>query len=259
MNRDDLLKELRKRADPAIVAGKARYGITPQYAGSGLAGSGLAGSGETLGIRIPDLLSMAKKIGTDHDLAVDIWSFRIHEARILACMIADPEKVSERLMEQWVGDFDSWDLCDQCCNRLFRKTDLAWEKMVEWTQRDEEYVKRAGFVLMAVRAVHDKTAPDGSFEALFPVICREASDDRNFVKKSVNWALRQIGKRNLALNKKAVATCEKIVKIDSKTARWIAGDARRELTGETVLKRLTAATPLMNWVGCHLIKKKSGI
>ena len=232
MNRDDLLEELKKRANPAIAAGKARFGIKSD---------GIK-SRDMLGILIPDLFSMAKKIGANHDLAIELWHSGIHEARILACMIDEPEKVSEKQMEQWAGEFDSWDICDQCCNRLFRKTDHAWKKMAEWTERDEEYVKRAGFALIAQLAVHDKAVGDDAFESLFPMICREATDDRNFVKKSVNWSLRQIGKRNLRLNRQAVEICEKILEMDSKTARWIANDALRELTGEKVLNRLSRSS-----------------
>jgi 3-methyladenine DNA glycosylase AlkD len=141
-------------------------------------------------------------------------------------------------MEKWVLDFDYWEICDQCCMNLFEKTGFAYEKAIEWSLRDEQFVKRAGFVLMARLAVSDKKADDSRFEQFFPMMLREADDERNFVKKAVNWALRQIGKRNLGLNEKAIETAMEIQKIDSKSARWIASDAIRELSGEAVQKRL---------------------
>ena len=181
---------------------------------------------------------MAKEIGKNHDLAQPLWSSGIHEARLLATMIDTPKSVTEIQMESWVKDFDSWDLCDQCCLNLFRKTPLAHQKAVEWSARQEEFVKRAGFVLMATLAVHDKKAGDEVFIAWLPFIKREATDERNFVKKAVNWALRQIGKRNLTLNQVAIQTAQAIQQLDSKSARWIATDALRELTSEKVQQRL---------------------
>ena len=141
-------------------------------------------------------------------------------------------------METWVKDFDSWDVCDQVCSNLFDKTPFAYRKAIEWSKREEEFVKRAGFVLMATLSVHDKKADNKKFEQFFPIIKRESNDNRNFVKKAVNWALRQIGKRNLSLNKKAIKTAKEIQKMDSKSARWIASDALRELTSEKIQKRL---------------------
>ena len=141
-------------------------------------------------------------------------------------------------METWVKDFDSWDICDQVCSNLFDKTPFAYRKVIEWSNREEEFVKRAGFVLMATLSVHDKKADDKKFEQFFPIIKREANDNRNFVKKAVNWALRQIGKRNISLNKKAIKTAKEIQKMDSKSAKWIASDAIRELTNEKIQKRL---------------------
>jgi len=149
-----------------------------------------------------------------------------------------PKRVTEAQMEQWVQDFDSWDVCDQCCMNLFRKTPFAHAKVVEWSGCEEEFVKRASFALMATLAVHDKKADNAQFEQWLPLIKREATDERNFVKKAVNWALRQIGKRNLALNAAAIQTATEIEAIDSKSARWIAKDALRELTGEKVQQRL---------------------
>lgn len=218
-----IIAELESLANPANVAGMARYGIKVDRA---------------YGVSVPVLRSMAKAIGTDHALAGELWASGLHEARLLACLIDDPSKVTEAQAERWVKGFDSWDICDGCCSNLFDKTKLAYPKAFEWSGREEEFVKRAGFVLMAALAVHDKRAPDERFEKFFPVITREASDDRNFVKKAVNWALRNIGKRNRALNGKAVAVAERIRKIDSRAARWIASDAIRELTNEKVRSRL---------------------
>jgi 3-methyladenine DNA glycosylase AlkD len=153
-------------------------------------------------------------------------------------MIENPKEVSVEQMERWVRDFDSWDVCDQCCSNLFDKTQFAYEKAVEWSTRDEEFVKRAGFVLMACLAVHDKKAKDEALLRFLPIIKGGATDDRNFVRKAVNWALRQIGKRNLILNRKAVETATEIYQLNTKNARWIASDALRELNGEAVQKRL---------------------
>lgn len=192
-----------------------------------------------LGVRIPDLRRLAKQVGTDHSLALGLWKTGIHEARILASMIDDPAAVTERQMESWAGDFDSWDLCDQCCGNLFDRTPFAYGKAVDWAGRDEEFVKRAGFALMAWAAVHDKTADNGTFLEFLPIVEREADDDRNFVKKAVNWSLRQIGKRNRWLHRAALDVAKRLAaRNDSRPARWIGTDAVRELTSEPVRARL---------------------
>jgi len=219
---DAVLKKLKSLSDPKAVEGMARFGINPK---------------NTYGVSIPNLRSMAKKIGRNHVLAQQLWSSGIHEARILAGMVDAPEMVTEEQMEQWVKDFDSWDVCDQCCSNLFDKTNFAHQKAAEWSRRREEFVKRAGFVLMAALSVHDKKAKDEAFMKFLPIIKRESTDDRNFVRKAVNWALRQIGKRNATLNRAAIKTAEEIQKIESKSAKWIASDALRELTSEAVQKR----------------------
>jgi 3-methyladenine DNA glycosylase AlkD len=167
----------------------------------------------------------------------------VHEARSLAALIDDPRQVTEEQMERWVADFDSWDVCDGCCGDLFDKTPFAHRKAVEWAGRDEEFVKRAGFALMAWLAVHDKKAPDEAFLAFLPVIARESGDGRNFVKKAVNWALRGIGKRNAALNAMAIQTAQEIQSMGSRPGRWIASDALRELTSDKVRERLHARAP----------------
>jgi len=156
----------------------------------------------------------------------------------VASLIGDPALVTERLMESWVADFGSWAVCDGCCCVLFDKTSFAWRKAIEWSRRDEEYVKLAGYVLMAALAVHDKTAPDAKFLRFLPAIRRGAADDRNFVKKAVTWALRQIGKRNRELNRAAIRAAREIREMGSPSARWIAADALRELQSETVARRL---------------------
>jgi 3-methyladenine DNA glycosylase AlkD len=191
-----------------------------------------------LGISVTQLRKLARQIQRDHDLAQQLWASGIHEARILASILDLPSEVSEAQMEAWAAEFNSWDLVDQCCGNLFDKTPFAWDKATQWSRREEQFVKRAGFSLMAYLAVHDKKAPDARFERFLPIIEREASDDRNFVKKSVNWALRQIGKRNGRLNEAAIRRAERIKRIDSKAARWIASDALRELTKPSVQQRV---------------------
>ncbi len=167
-----------------------------------------------------------------------MWRTGIHDARLLATLIDDLAEVTQAQMERWAKDFNSWAVCDAACGCLFDKTPCAWSKAIEWTRRDEEYVKRAGFVLMAALAVHDKKAPDECFERFLPYIKQQANDDRNFVRKGVNWALRQIGKRNRRLNKLAIQTAREIRVLNTKAARWIAADALRELTSENVQARL---------------------
>lgn len=226
MNYTNVLKKMKSLSNPKAVAGMARFGINPE---------------NTYGISIPNLRKMAKQIGKNHALAQQLWLSGIHEARILAGMIDEPQMVTEKQMEDWVRDFDSWDVCDQVCSNLFDKTSVAHKKAMEWSKREEEFVKRAGFVLMAALSVHDKEANDEAFLKFLPIIKRESSDSRNFVKKAVNWALRQIGKRNINLNKEAIKTAKEIQKIDSKFAKWIASDALRELTSKAVQKRISAA------------------
>ncbi len=219
----EILSELKSLSNPEAVAGMARFGINPN---------------NTYGVSIPNLRRMAKEIGKDHLLAQQLWASGIHEARILASMVDKPDMVTEDQMESWVKDFDSWDVCDGCCMNLFEKTESAYRKCVEWSSREEEFVKRAGFVLMARLAVSDKKAEDKQFINFLPIIKREATDNRNFVKKAVNWALRQIGKRNINLNQIAIKTAKDIQKIDSKVAKWIAADAIRELESKAVQDKL---------------------
>ena len=220
----------------ASRAGMERYGINVEQA---------------FGVSVYELRKLAKRLGTDHELALALWATGNHEARLLACFVDDPAQVTPEQMESWARDFDSWDLCDQATTSLFDLTPHAWTKAVEWAGREEEWVKRAGFALMAGLAAHDTTAPDRAFVELLPLIENEAFDSRNFVKKAVNWALRNTGKRNRALNEAAVACAGRIRQradaraggrrggdLGARAARWVASDALRELTSERIVAGL---------------------
>jgi 3-methyladenine DNA glycosylase AlkD len=219
----EIIAYLHTLANPENVAGMAKFGINPQG---------------TLGISIPVLRDTAKKVGKDHALALELWASGIHEARILAALVDEPSKVTPAQMDTWAGDFDSWDVCDQVCANLFDRTPHASGKALEWSERPEEFIKRAGFTLMACLAWHDKKASDALFESFLPAIVREAVDERNFVKKAVNWALRQIGKRDRRLNALAIQTAQQIAQLPGKPPRWIAADALRELTDPKTQSRL---------------------
>jgi 3-methyladenine DNA glycosylase AlkD len=219
----DVLEKLKVKAKPDQLSGMARYGMSVDH---------------RLGVSVPDMRKLAREMGKDHLLALELWKTGIAEARIVAALVDEPAKLTEQQMEDWVKDIDSWDVCDQVCMNLFEKTPLAWQKIIDWSEREEEFVKRTAFSLIACLAWHDRTAGDEKFIELLPVIKRGATDERNFVKKAVNWALRTIGKRNPNLNKDALDTAREIQKLDSKAARWIAADAIRELESEAVLGRL---------------------
>jgi 3-methyladenine DNA glycosylase AlkD len=219
-----IIDEFKRLGHPKSLTGMARYGIKTDKA---------------FGVSVPKLRQIARKIGRSHNLAKQLWQTGIHDARLLAGMIDDPQKVTEDQMEAWAAGFDSWDVVDGSCGNLFDKTPYAIQKAKEWAERREEYVKRAGFVLMAELAVHDKKLGDNEFMKFLPLIVRESSDNRNFVKKAVNWALRQIGKRNLTLNRAAIRTCKDMQKAaSSSSSKWIAVDALRELTSPQVKERL---------------------
>ena len=218
-----VIKRLRGMSNDDNVRGMARYGIA---------------TAGTLGISMPEIRRMAKELGKDHELALELWKSKIHEARILAALIAEPKRMTRRTMELWVKDFDSWDVCDQVVSNLFDKTSVAYELAFVWSVREEEYVRRAGYVMMAALAVHDKPASDRAFLDFLPVIVAGANDNRNFVRKAVNWALRQIGKRNLSLNQAAISCAQEIAGLDSNSAKWIAGDALRELKDPKIQERL---------------------
>jgi len=218
-----IINRLEALSNPCSIEGMSRYGITPSRA---------------YGVSIPELRRLAKETGKDHELALLLWDNDARETRILAGMIDLADMVTEEQVEEWVKDFDYWEICDQCCMNLFEKTSFAYSKAILWSSQEEEFVKRAGFVLMVRLAVSDKKADDASFEQFFPSIVNESCDSRNYVKKAVNWALRQIGKRNPHLHSQAFGTAKEILVIDCSAARWIAKDAIRELTDEKVLKRL---------------------
>ncbi len=211
---EEIITALKQASIPANLAGMQRFGIDTRYA---------------LGVPIPVLRGMAKKIKKNHALASQLWKTNIHEARILASMIDDPALVTPGQMDKWVKDFYSWDLCDQVCGNLFDRAAFAINKAKEYSENKHEYIKRAGFVLMAEYAVQNKTADNSVFLQFFPIIEREAWDERNFVKKAVNWALRQIGKRNASLRIEAIKVAKRILKQDTKVAKWIAKNALAEL------------------------------
>ncbi len=215
----DLLKE---KSNPTYLAGMKRFGID---------------SGRALGIPLPELRKLAKIIKKDHALALELWETGLHEARILASLIDDATQVTEQQIDAWVSDFYSWDLCDQVCGNLFDRTPFAVKKAKAYSADSREFVKRAGFVLMAEFAIHNKAAKDDVFIDFLPVIAREACDDRNFVKKAVNWALRQIGKRNEFLRQKAIETAEGIQTQNCKAAKWTAGNALNELKNARIKTR----------------------
>jgi len=219
----DVLEKLHSKAKPDQLEGMARYGMAVE---------------RRLGVSVPDMRKLAKEIGKDHKLALELWKSGIAEARIMAAMVGDPDKLTEEQMEDWVRGIDSWDVCDQVCMNLFEKSPLARKKIIDWSEREEEFIKRTAFSLIACLAWHDKKASDDKFIELLPVIKREATDERNFVKKAVNWALRNIGKRNLNLNEAAINIAKEIQRLDSKAARWVASDAIKELESEAVQIRL---------------------
>jgi 3-methyladenine DNA glycosylase AlkD len=220
---EELIASLRAQANPANVAGMARYGINPDG---------------TLGVPVHALRKMAKQAGRNHALAQQLWQTGIHEARILATLIDDPALVTARQMDAWARDFDSWDVCDHACHNLFRDSPRAFAKAAQWARARREFVRRAGFSIMAGLAVKAKSASDAQFEAFLPLIAAAADDDRNMVKKSVNWALRNIGKRNRRLHRIAIAAAEEIRLQDSRSARWIAADALRELRNPATVARI---------------------
>ena len=223
MNEERIIKHLNEMGDEQHLEKMKRFGIDTSTA---------------IGISVSELRKYARTIGKNHSLALKLWKTNIHEARMLAALLDEPRKVSEEQMETWTMGFNSWDLCDHCCYNLFDKTMFARKKINEWSKRNEEFVKRAAFSLIAALATHDKKASNESFEVFFPIIMRESSDERKYVKKAVNWSLRNIGKRNRFLNKRAIEIAEKIIEKKNKTSRWIATDAINELTSQKIQDRL---------------------
>jgi len=220
---EQIIAKLKALENPENLAGKARFGIDVS---------------KCLGLSMPQIRGIAKQIVKDHVLAEEMWQADLHETRLIASMIDIPKEVTEGQMERWAVGFNSWDIVDQTCGELFDRTPFTIEKIYQWAEREEEFVKRAGFALIAWQAVHNKKMPDDEFLAYFPVIEKASDDSRNFVKKAVNWALRQIGKRSAYLHATALKCAEKLAASNDKTARWIGKDAVRELTLEKTLKRL---------------------
>ena len=220
---DKINGQLKALSNPDAIPFMAKFGITPDH---------------IYGVKIPQLRQLAKSYRKDHELALALWKIDNRETHILASMIDDPKQLTENQMEAWAASFDYWEICDQVCMNLFEKHPLAWQKAVEWSNHTDPGKKRAAFVLIARLAVSDKKAPDERFMPFFPLIIQESTDENNLVKKAVNWALRQIGKRNFALNRQAINVAEEIRQIDSKSAHWIATDAIRELRSEAIQQRL---------------------
>ncbi len=222
MNYSQVIQKLKSLKNKKNAAGMSRFGIQGK---------------NIFGILKPRLDKLAREIGKDQSLSLKLWDSKIHEARVLAAAVGVHTEVTSAQMEKWVKGFDSWDVCDQVCGNLFDKTPLAVRKAFLWSSRKREFEKRAGFVMMAEMAVHDKKAPDKVFLSFLPVLRQEAWDERNFVKKAVNWALRQIGKRSQALNRAAIAEAKRIQKLGFPPSHWIAADALRELTDARIQKK----------------------
>ena len=223
MKYKEIIRKLRSLSNPKNVEGMARFGINPK---------------NCLGVNIPILRAIAGKTGKNHKLANKLWSSKYHEVKILASMVADPKLTTEKQMDKWVKDFDSWDVCDQVIMNLFEDIPIAYKKAIEWSKNKEEFIRRAGFVMMARLAVSDKKTDNGKFEKFYPLIIKYSTDERNFVKKAVNWAIRQIGKRDKEMNKKMISLSKKVIKINSRSAKWIASGAIRELKDSKIRKRL---------------------
>lgn len=219
---DEVILELKSLATAEHFSMLAHFGIE---------------NSKALGVKMPLLRQIAKKIGVNHELALELWATEIHEARILASMIENPKTMTEKQFDGWVNDFDSWDMCDVCVD-LLAKTPFVFQKIDEYSTHSKEFVKRTAFTLMCELAFHDKKMTSEMYFPFFEIIEREAWDERNFVRKAVNWALRQMGKRNETLRLKAIETSERILNQGSKSARWIASDAIRELNDAKVITRV---------------------
>jgi len=220
---EEVMQELQSKAKPDQIEGMAKFAIVGD---------------QRMGVSVPDMRKIAKAVGKNHQLALNLWETGVPEGMIVAGMIAEPNELTEEQMEDWVVDINSWDICDQVCMNLFEKTPLAEKKIFEWSVREEEFVKRTSYALIACLAWHDKEAGDEEFIKYFPIIVSGSTDERNFVKKAVNWALRNIGKRNKNLNNQAIEVARQIHEIESKSARWIASNAQRELESDKIQERL---------------------
>jgi 3-methyladenine DNA glycosylase AlkD len=220
---DEIVERLRSLGNPANLPGMARYGIDVSSA---------------FGVTIPQLRAIAKEAGTDHGLALALWRTGVHEARILASMVDDPARVTVRQMDAWARTFDSWDVCDQVCGNLFDRTPMVLDQIRAWAERPETFVRRAAFASIAAVTVHRHDVGDDELRSFLPLIEAASDDDRNYVRKAVSWALRQIGKQNVELNADAIATAERVRERGTRAARWIASDVLREITSEAVQTRL---------------------
>lgn len=227
MTVDEIIKKLESLGTPENVAGMARFAIVTKKA---------------FGVSAPNLKDLAKEIKKQtkdrHSLALELWKTGIHEARAIAYLIDNPKEVTEKQMDSWVKDFDNWAICDGTCGHLFCRSEFAYKKVLEWSASEEEFIKRAGICLIAWLAVHDKKADDEKIAGFLPILEQKSDDERNFIKKAVNWSLRQIGKRSLFLNRMAIESAERIKAKNTKSARWIAADALRELRHEKTQERL---------------------
>jgi 3-methyladenine DNA glycosylase AlkD len=234
MTVEEIIKKLESLENPDNIAGMVRFGIVTKKA---------------FGVSALVLKQLARDIKKQtkdrHNLALELWQTGIHEARAIAYLIDDPKQVNEAQMESWVKDFDNWAICDSTCGTLFSRTPFAYAKAFEWCEKEDEFIKRAGIVLIAWLAVHDKKAADEKIAEFLPILEQKSDDERNFIRKAVNWSLRQIGKRSLFLNKLAIETAEKIKARGTKSARWIAADALRELKNEKVRERLVNKSRLV--------------
>jgi len=223
MEPNDVLAWLKQQGTRRTLNEMARYGIVAQRA---------------FGVPMGTLLAMKKRLGTDHALAIALWESGWYEARLLAAQLGDPQRVTARQMNAWAASFENWADCDTVCFKLWDRTPLAWEKARQWSTSPREFVKRGGFVLMACLALHDKAAPDKRFLAFLPLIEKGASDERNFVKKGVNWALRSIGGRSRALHASALAVARRLAQSENAAPRWVGKDALRQLASPKARSRL---------------------
>jgi 3-methyladenine DNA glycosylase AlkD len=223
VDKNEVMQWLERQGTRRTVEGMARYGIEAERA---------------FGVPMATLLSLSKRLGKDHALSLALWESGWYEARLLAALVGDPERVTRRQMNAWAAGFENWADCDTVCFKLFDRTPFAWEKARQWSASPRELVKRGGFVLMACLALHDKTAPDKSFLAWVPIIEKGAHDERNFVKKGVSWALRAIGRRNLALNGAALEVAKRLALSEEAACRWVGKDAQRELASPKVRAQL---------------------
>ncbi len=222
---DEALRWLEKRGTKAGREGMARYGIV---------------SPKAYGVSMTTMKSLAKKLGKDHDLALELWDTGWFEARMLTSFVDEPARVTTTQMDGWAKDFDNWAICDSICFHLFDKTPHAWSRVEKWSGRKDEFVKRAAFALIASVALHDKNAPDTPFVKSLKLIEKAADDERNFVKKGVSWALRGVGHRNRALYAASLDLAGKLAASDDKTKRWIGRDVIRDITRPAILKRVAS-------------------